>query len=1017
MEPRYRSLVLIVIVCLATAAQAELGSPARLVRSSDGGDLIEGGAVGAAKSAVDTLLLMGPHDSGAPYVGDFQDAVGHPDWHGWTSVDATVNAVSHWQVSSYYAVSGSLSAWCGEDLPSCGGVDPEGGYGNNWNEALEWRGTVANTAQNCTVIVTANLRHDTEPGYDYTYLSCEKAGSGIVNVATWDGAGLEVVNETFTYLPGDYMGAGADEVVVLFRVTSDGGWSDGDCSWPTSGACQLDDVVITLSNGAGYAHDFEDGTLGDFTVRFPQGVGDFAQIWTNLGEIDPCVQNTSPQAAFIDDGIVVPGTGGSHCVNWCYGPGGFIVNVTGGLAGPDKHIDNYVQSPPMAWPDASLEGARLAFTVFRHEDLSADAPGMFYHWDVRSTDSGDPADLDRAGWMDRSFVYYGGPDYLEADYLVSDVLVPGRRYVQVRLGVYQFGWVWGWNGLDGYPAPYFDNVRFQVFPLGGPSLSARETELAEDAFPASGTIDPADPAALGVRFDMASTYDHSNNPTTVHGDSIVIWTDFGRNGAVMTGPPRMHWRLMPNAGFDAYRTAGLGTEGFVVCDTARWGSLVSPGRWSADLPDSGFLFPGDVLHYCFEASDAVGGDVRTSLLPADTTGFARFIGQSPYPAMFTVRALPSLRPDGYGGFEQPRWLVWNDGGRSSDDAAWHYALWSVLGDNSALGIDDHLPSFDLYTTNGPSSADGNGLGAAAALPQLAGYAGMLYGSGHQSTSLGAADAYTDVSPDLELLTAWLASGERGLILTGDHVAGGLGGSAAEAFRTGWMGVDFNGGLSSLIGGQQSPRVLVDVNPVLVGVASWYQYGGCPYPVLFDAVTARPDAWRCASYTDPYGVPDAYPYAALVAREDPVTGSRVLTLPCALAAVRTDTDEAAKYASNGSARERILQDLVNYCGGNGLNEWVGVPQAQDALAVACSPNPFNPRTEVRWAMGADGPLALKVYDVRGRLVRTLHDGPAAATGALAWDGRGDDGAEVASGLYFCEAQAQDERTVVKLTLIR
>ena len=64
----------------------------------------------AAKAAVDSFLLMGPTGSGAPHVGDFEGG----QWHGWTSRDLTLPPANHWQASTYQAVNGAYSAWCGE---------------------------------------------------------------------------------------------------------------------------------------------------------------------------------------------------------------------------------------------------------------------------------------------------------------------------------------------------------------------------------------------------------------------------------------------------------------------------------------------------------------------------------------------------------------------------------------------------------------------------------------------------------------------------------------------------------------------------------------------------------------------------------------------------------------------------------------------------------------------------------------------------------------------------------------
>ena len=65
-----------------------------------------------------------------------------------------------------------------------------------------------------------------------------------------------------------------------------------------------------------------------------------------------------------------------------------------------------------------------------------------------------------------------------------------------------------------------------------------------------------------------------------------------------------------------------------------------------------------------------------------------------------------------------------------------------------------------------------------------------------------------------------------------------------------------------------------------------------------------------------------------------------------------------------------------------------------------PNPFNPSTNIRFSLAQPGPASLKIYDVRGRMIRTLIDGPmTAGDHDLRWDGRTEDGSRAASGVYF------------------
>jgi len=93
--------------------------------------------------------------------------------------------------------------------------------------------------------------------------------------------------------------------------------------------------------------------------------------------------------------------------------------------------------------------------------------------------------------------------------------------------------------------------------------------------------------------------------------------------------------------------------------------------------------------------------------------------------------------------------------------------------------------------------------------------------------------------------------------------------------------------------------------------------------------------------------------------------------------------------------------------------VGVPIAthvpqSNAIAAGIRrvrPNPFNPSTTVDFAIAAEGRVALHVYDVAGRLVKTLVDGELESGEYEAtWDGTDAAGARVASGVYMLRLEA-------------
>jgi hypothetical protein len=82
----------------------------------------------------------------------------------------------------------------------------------------------------------------------------------------------------------------------------------------------------------------------------------------------------------------------------------------------------------------------------------------------------------------------------------------------------------------------------------------------------------------------------------------------------------------------------------------------------------------------------------------------------------------------------------------------------------------------------------------------------------------------------------------------------------------------------------------------------------------------------------------------------------------------------------------------------------------------SPNPFGPRTVLSFDLAGDReqPVHLAVYDVNGRRVRTLVDGPMVpGSFEVVWDGRSDGGAATAAGVYFVRLLTPGEKLSRKI----
>ncbi len=83
-----------------------------------------------------------------------------------------------------------------------------------------------------------------------------------------------------------------------------------------------------------------------------------------------------------------------------------------------------------------------------------------------------------------------------------------------------------------------------------------------------------------------------------------------------------------------------------------------------------------------------------------------------------------------------------------------------------------------------------------------------------------------------------------------------------------------------------------------------------------------------------------------------------------------------------------------------------------------PNPFNPQTELKFALAQDGLVTLDIYSLRGERLRVLvSESLTAGMHSVAWDGRSGDGRVLPSGVYVARLTAGPVVSVQRLTLVR
>ena len=109
-------------------------------------------------------------------------------------------------------------------------------------------------------------------------------------------------------------------------------------------------------------------------------------------------------------------------------------------------------------------------------------------------------------------------------------------------------------------------------------------------------------------------------------------------------------------------------------------------------------------------------------------------------------------------------------------------------------------------------------------------------------------------------------------------------------------------------------------------------------------------------------------------------------------------------------------------GSGLiadcEQLVPSPPLPMTMAVSSRPNPFNPRAVITCVLPVDGRARLVVYDVAGRVVRTLLDRwEAAGPHEILWDGRNDQGLHAPSGVYLARLTVGGHEMAHRMLLLR
>jgi len=96
---------------------------------------------------------------------------------------------------------------------------------------------------------------------------------------------------------------------------------------------------------------------------------------------------------------------------------------------------------------------------------------------------------------------------------------------------------------------------------------------------------------------------------------------------------------------------------------------------------------------------------------------------------------------------------------------------------------------------------------------------------------------------------------------------------------------------------------------------------------------------------------------------------------------------------------------------------GTPAPVDAF-LKPSPNPFNPKTALRFSLREAGPVLLEVYDLMGRKLAVPAQGRfSAGPHEVEWTARDAKGREMASGVYLARLKLRGFESTQRLVLVR
>jgi len=432
--------------------------------------------------------------------------------------------------------------------------------------------------------------------------------------------------------------------------------------------------------------------------------------------------------------------------------------------------------------------------------------------------------------------------------------------------------------------------------------------------------------------------------------------------------------------------------------------------WDIDTPLDLFV-PGTRAIYYYEASDNLGNTTIFPVEAPDETfefSFLPINGSVEDPAILVVDKRRAKTP--------------------GDDRRYtHEAEYYITEALNILGFE-----YDVYDATGSYDA------------------GRYYGYGDKAAGPRDSLAYTcydthiwltgdmirwTVEDDFDqtYLMNWLSESTpespHCLFLYGNNIGWDLmeEGNEVDGFFTDWLGATYEEYHAGAHLRSDVPDTSIRVRDAGLGLMT-HDDGecrlrcACPDLQYVDVVSPAPGGGAVTALEYVNGLGEVRP--AGVVKVDSLTGYRIVYLPFGIELMNDGLDGSGHYVNGIDDRLDLVGNIMEYFG----KPPTGTPTGAEKGEVFANrlgharPNPFNPSTTIEYSLAGSSRVTIRVYDVAGRVVRTLVDGEAEpGEHVIVWDGRTDSSERAASGVYFVKMEASGHadafRATGKLVLLK